>query len=304
MEKGEKKYLITTGTIFAVGVLFFIIGIVFGGAKQCLGYIKTGGEKLLDNIGNFAGYENMEELVGTFNPYANLDFNLDDIPVEGVNIHDMDRFSVDDADSIFILTNAGDINIVKSNSNFFGLDAEGVKLRYFEKDDVIYVTSDATDATIYIPSEKEFDYFCVSTLAGDIDLSAPIKANKIDINAASGDIQVNKIISNDGQLVIGAGNLSVNEMDVESYVVTSIIGNIDIKCNVEKDLTVRGIGNIELNLAGEEKDYNYELNAKAGNVVLGSSEWSGAKLDKKIDNDSEKNIILESSTGNVEIQFY
>lgn len=301
MTNGEKKFLLTSGIIFAVGIIVFVIGLICGGAKQSMDVAVTGGNKLLRYLGSVSGYENAGDMIVDFDPYSNLGFDLKDIPVEGVAIMDKDRYNMDEVDNIYILLKAGDIEVLKSSNDCVGVMAEGSALRFFSRDNSVYITADAIDGAVYIPTNKEYKNITVTTMAGDIEITPELTAETVDVTAIAGDVEITAINAKKGQILLGAGDLEVKNMHVEDYTVSVLMGNSSVFADVDKQLQIYGIGNIELTLSGNKQDYNYEIAAKKGNVQIGDEAWSGA--DKSIDMGVDKNIIISVGAGNIDVSF-
>lgn len=303
MTKGEKKFLITTGIIFLAGLIIIIIGILAGGVKQGMSFAKDIGTGAMKLAGNMTGYGNSEEFKNAVDPFQTLDFDLEEIPTEGFEITDFDRFDMNDVDEVYVLAKAGDINISEANSDKYGVEIEGKALRYFMRDDAIYVTADAIDGTVYIPKNEEYVKLTVATTAGDIEISTHVKFDDFNLNAAAGNVEIASLNADNSEFTLGAGNLELNDMNVNSVKVSSIFGNIEMAGSVSEKAIITGIGNIELQLAGIEGDYNYDLSAGAGKITIGTSNWNGTSLDKKIDNSAACDVIAATKSGNIEISF-
>lgn len=304
MTKGEKKYLISSAIVFGVGLVIMILGIICGGIGQYVNAARDIGSGALEFASTTMGFEGFDDLADTFDPYANLDFDIESVPVKGFEVKELDTFKADEVDNVYVIIAMGDVNILASKDDCFGVDGEGKGIRYFMKDRSLYITADAFDGDIYYPNGIDTQYLCLSAIAGDIEVVADITAENVKIHAAAGNIEMDKMAAKSGEIILGAGNLEIDNVQLGNVSVKSIMGNITLKGAVDERLEVAGVGNVELMLQGEKSDYNYALEATVGNVTIGDSSWSGAGLVKRIDNDSNRDIVINTTTGNIEVSYY
>lgn len=249
MKKIEKVSLAAAGILFAVGMLLVVMGAVFGGMRDIGKYVSEGLGKLNINV----------ESLGI--PDFKLDFDISQY--SAVNGEVEETFAADEINGVVIKVKGGDID-VKSSDSDFDVSGDGLNIRVFERENIMYVVADAMDATIKIP-DIYLEKFELEAGGGDIDVSAAVTAADFALNA-------------------GLGDVMVREADCEKMSV-----------NV-------GAGNVEIMLTGEEQDYNYNINLAVGELTLGGSQYDG-KVVKNMNNDSDKTVDLNVSTGNVEIEF-
>lgn len=104
----------------------------------------------------------------------------------------------------------------------------------------------------------------------------------------------------------GASGCTIKDADVEELDAEAGAGSLDFYGIVEKGADINcGAGSITLNLEGEEKDYNYEVDSSAGSVEIGDDiEIGGLSSEKTIDNGSESTIEISNGAGSVEICFH
>lgn len=84
---------------------------------------------------------------------------------------------------------------------------------------------------------------------------------------------------------IGAGLLKTDRISAEE---------INIEC---------GAGEVELTAAGQETDYNYNVEVGVGEAVIGGSKFGGLAVEKTIDNQADKEMVVECGAGKVTVTF-
>jgi hypothetical protein len=63
------------------------------------------------------------------------------------------------------------------------------------------------------------------------------------------------------------------------------------------------MGNITMQLEGEEEDFDYELDCVTGNLRIGDTEYSGLASSREVDNNAIKKMDLQCAMGNIEVEF-
>lgn len=112
------------------------------------------------------------------------------------------------------------------------------------------------------------------------------------------------LVLREAELDIGAGALKVtdfrsNELNISCgaaavHMVNIEANDVDIEC---------GAGQIEYIVKGQENDYNYDVEIGAGEVSIGEDSFSGLAVDKKINNNADKNMSIECGAGQVAVTF-
>ena len=103
---------------------------------------------------------------------------------------------------------------------------------------------------------------------------------------------------------MGAGTMNLNDITIgESdfkvgmgsiFFDGALNGNVDVECDM---------GTMEMNLAGKQEDYNYELKCSAGNINVDGQSISGLGSEREIDNGSDNEFNINCSVGNVNVRF-
>ena len=97
---------------------------------------------------------------------------------------------------------------------------------------------------------------------------------------------ISDIVTNHFELEVGAGeasieNLSVQELEVEA-----------------------GVGKVDIEIAGAEKDYNYDLECGIGKIIVGENSWNGIGAKQRITNEgAKKQMHIKCGVGEVNVHF-
>ncbi|MCH5195293.1 MAG: DUF4097 family beta strand repeat protein [Oscillospiraceae bacterium] len=126
--------------------------------------------------------------------------------------------------------------------------------------------------TVYLP-KKDFAKITVTTTHGGVDVRG-VKADKFDLNTASGDIFVNAEFS-EIRVKTASGKITVKnspEITARLVKVNSASGNIEIDARTEKFSICSASGNTVYNNACGEGN----VSVASGKIDLNYGEWNGA----------------------------
>lgn len=137
---------------------------------------------------------------------------------------------------------------------------------------------------ITVPKGYEFDDVNVDVSAGEF-LSDEIIASELDIDMAA------------GSAAFGDGTVELLSIDCKAGEV--LYAGV-VSREVETDCSA---GNVELQLSGQEQDYNYRIQATAGSIQIGDSSLEGITSTRKIDNNASGNMDLQCSAGSINVTF-
>lgn len=139
---------------------------------------------------------------------------------------------------------------------------------------------------VYLPTEEKLDTAELKFGAVDVDVES-MKVTDLQIQVGAADCSFDKLEVEELYVAVGAGELEISGI---------IYGNADIQC---------GVGSVELDLEGNEKDFNYAVKCGVGTIGINDSqEFSGIAKEKQINNGSNKNMTLTCGVGEIEVYFY
>ena len=124
----------------------------------------------------------------------------------------------------------------------------------------------------------------MSVGAGKVSIVS-LEADELQVSVGAGAVSLENVNVHNAKISVGAGNMSMTGL---------ITGNVGGEC---------AIGNLELNLQGSMKDFNYDLQCMAGNILLNGEKHSGINEGMVIGNAASKSMELNCAMGNMKITF-
>lgn len=122
---------------------------------------------------------------------------------------------------------------------------------------------------ITMPDEFIAKEYNISLGAGELNMKV-LNAINCDLLVGAGRIKLQRLnITNKAKLEVGAGELVVSNLKTQDAKINCGLGSVVITGEIQRDLTADcGMGSIELDLSGEEENYDYYINCGVGNVKL------------------------------------
>ena len=124
------------------------------------------------------------------------------------------------------------------------------------------------------------------------------------MSVEAGKMAVKSLIAERSELSVGAGTLTIENGDIKNAEISVGAGNISFYGNIRGNMEGEcAVGNLQMRLLGSEKDFNYELQCVAGNILLDGEKHSGINEGMMIDHAAKKNMELDCAVGNMKIEF-
>lgn len=134
---------------------------------------------------------------------------------------------------------------------------------------------------------------------GDTDLER-IDLNRLSIEASDSQITLRDIVSKTISVVNDYGSIKSSEVAADTLTVEQSDGTCDMKMTDVKNGTFENkYGDIALELTGTEKEYNYNLAMKYGDIRLNDRRLEGENF--RENNGAENNIMITASDGSMQI---
>lgn len=152
---------------------------------------------------------------------------------------------------------------------------------------------------IYLPEDFIADKVDIDAGAGNIEIEN-LTARKFVLNAGFGNVDGEGIIADSCSLESGVGNVSLSKVDFKHFDVEGGVGNIKVdgvllgKTSVES-----GVGNIRLIVRGNINDYNISTEKGIGSVKV---DGNGVNLING-NNNASNFMTIEGGIGNIDIDF-
>lgn len=167
--------------------------------------------------------------------------------------------------------------------------------------------------TLYVPQEGSYSEAKIGIGAGVLSFPK-LCADEISVSVGAGKVTMEAVEAETLEIEVGAGQVELTDMKVEELKVEvgvgEFVGDGDVARSVDAECSM---GNLELCVAGSQKDFNYEISGAMGNVTLGGSgrhgeeryagNYGGFATERSIDNGADKDMEITCSMGNVTIRF-
>lgn len=136
-----------------------------------------------------------------------------------------------------------------------------------------------------VPNGVSFREIALSLGAGQISGEADLSTERMEIELGAGEITLSGLTAEEFKAEVGMGALTV-------------YGDIQRKADVEC-----AMGSIVMTLAGAKTDYNYQVEAAAGEVNIGGQSIGGVAGEWNVSNDAPRDINVECAMGSINIAF-
>ncbi len=292
--------------------------IIIGGALYLVGR-KDGGRG------------NMEELLSEFGgEWVNFDLETD----FGFTGYDLDESSIFDSvhttwkgdvdkqiiyqgsiDKLYLESGGSMVEFKDSDDGNIYIEGKSVgKLQAYVEGGVLYIKSvrpanlmdeiKNSTITLYLPNEnRALQQLEVSLGAGQLQLNHLAVQNMM-VSIGAGQLLLTDMALGTVEVSLGAGELRAEDVTVENLTASVGAGNMELSGAIYTDAKIScSMGNVHMELEGEQKDFNYDLSCVAGNMEIGEDSFSGAVMDRSIDNSAAKSMDIDCSMGNVEVIF-
>lgn len=204
--------------------------------------------------------------------------------------------------------------IKSSEDDEYHIQADGNgKIQAYIEGDTLYVkavrtVSDQKDSLsskiyLYAPEKVQYDEVTGKLGAGQIDLS-DLSAKQMKLEVGAGQIKGNGNSVEEMDLEVGMGAATFTDAVVQQLDAKVGMGAVQIFGDIQQTADLEcSMGAMELKLAGEEKDFNYDLEGAAGNFIIGDEKYTGLTQELNLYNGAVKNIDIECAVGSVAVKF-
>ena len=283
MKKFMKGAAITGGIFFLIGLVVMLIGIGGGGIKDMREKSMAELERVMEK------FENIEFIDG-----INITF-------EGTNIFDDNIESYTDGTYVFedciasdleILVGAGDLKIKYHNEENVTLEvSDEDKMQCYVEGDTLKIrgglitgTGSSSTMIVYLPENKNF--------------------NNVAIDVGAGNIEIDKLTGSDTDINVAMGQVVISEMETDSLNIEVGMGNAEVKGNINYEAIVDcGMGQVVMELEGEGKDFNYNLDCGLGSLSVEGVYHIAGIGDSYVNNDASMEMDLSVGMGTVTVSF-
>ena len=182
---------------------------------------------------------------------------------------------------------------------------EGTLSIIYDNDAKLVLNGRSPEIVVKLPADMYLDQITLETGAAAIQIALPgIHCRTLKGDIGAGSLQAEYIEVEKGmELIIGAGEVDVEDGSYGSLKLECGIGSLEIDGRLYGDLTAEcGVGSISLDLLGKESDYNYELSCGLGEIEIGEASYSNMGGSKTITNPGAVGTItLDCGLGSIEL---
>lgn len=184
-----------------------------------------------------------------------------DIETKGVNI------IINEGNNFKIETDNKDIKIKESNN----------KLLIVENNNSWIHKTDYTELIMWVPKDYQFDEISIENGAGKIEIDK-LNTKSIDLDLGAGQVDIKNLnVSRESDIDGGAGEINVENSYINNLNLDLGIGKTTLNASIyglsEIDC---GIGELVVNLIGNEDDYKIKLDKGLGNATFNGEKMNSA----------------------------
>ena len=197
----------------------------------------------------------------------NFDLKNIDLTIEENDSNDQVRIQIENSgkNDISVKNNSGTLEIKDHRSK-------------------IGKTTKNIDVALDIPADLELEDVLVELGVGDVEMEKLLVKYTLNMKLGTGDVEIERLSAGTLDVSCGVGNLEIEKLRLEGS--ASIEG---------------GVGDTRIGMLANENDFNYEISTGVGDVRIFDSEFRGLGGAKKISNGSDKEIVIHSGVGDMEI---
>ncbi len=283
MKRVSKIFLGIACFCIGVGILLSILGVALG-------------RRGVSHAGNNYSYSYTGEDIKSINL---------DVKYCRVNIKEGDEFT---AEAYNVMENSfqgyveGDTLYLKQSGtmtdtiNFFGLDIP-FSFGLFD----IY-DNDSPKIVITVPSGFIAENIKFDLGAGVIEVDE-LSTENADFEIGAGSMEIRRLnVTDKISCEVGAGELKVNKLEAKNADFECGVGRVIISGEIKGDLLADcGMGQIQLDLNGNEEDYNYNVSCGVGKIKLNDHHYSFSTDDRIRNEDAVGTFDLNCSVGSLEV---
>lgn len=200
------------------------------------------------------------------------------------------------------------------DSNIYLEAKKAHNLQGYVEDAILYLRADTggmenwedmgkCKVTLYLPEGYRFEVVNINVGAGTMDFEG-LQAENAYMEVGAGQIVLKDAEVNDLILSVGAGLVKLEDMEVSTLDAEIGLGEFVAGGAVKDNVYVEcSMGNVELELEGRKRDFNYYISNATGNVELDGDSYGGLSGEHNIDNGAGKDMTVDCAMGNISIDF-
>lgn len=158
---------------------------------------------------------------------------------------------------------------------------------------------------ISLPRNIVFNNFEIKSGVGELDIH-DINVEKFNLSAGVGEVNIyDAKISKDAEIKAGVGEVNFKDSTVTNMDIKSGVGSFSFSGTALGKTSVKGgIGEVDLKINGSEKDYDFDVSAGLGEVIINGKKSKTFLADRqKSGSIAQNSITVKGGIGSVRIRF-
>jgi len=217
--------------------------------------------------------------------------------------------------SHFLLQSAGCKVVIEmtEESDFYFSFENMKKVQAYQKENSLFVKAvrdtlineedEKNVLTIYIPNDCVLESAELELGAGGMQ-AQELHAQEVEISVEAGKMTLDALEADELAVSLGAGAVSLKDVIVHDAEISVGAGSMSMAGRVTGEVEADcAMGSLEMNLQGNVKNFNYELQCVAGTIRLNGEKYSGINEGMVIDNAASKFMELDCAMGSMKITF-
>ena len=157
--------------------------------------------------------------------------------------------------------------------------------------------------TIHIPKECILESAELELGAGSMQ-AGQLKVQKLELSVEAGKLTLDSLEAGELSVSLGAGAVLLENVSIQNAEISVGAGSMSINGRITGDVDADcAVGSLEMNLLGNVKDFNYELQCMAGTILLNGEKHSGINGGMMIGNAASRDMELNCAVGSMKITF-
>ncbi|UTC82816.1 DUF4097 family beta strand repeat-containing protein [Treponema denticola] len=321
MKKIGKTILIILLGLMLVGIGYSLGGRFFYRSKRRIrernfidrayNKIMSAGKSMEDGIEDMA--ENIESWEDDMDEYFGDEYEKDE------------TISLDGIKNFFLKAEVGEVRIEISdradeasykiqriNPKYFDVEKKGDTISFedntpskFFKNLGFNFKNNSPKIYISLPRNIVFNNFEIKSGVGELDIH-DINVEKFNLSAGVGEVNIyDAKISKDAEIKAGVGEVSFKDSTVTNMDIKSGVGSFSFSGTALGKTSVKGgIGEVDLKINGSEKDYDFDVSAGLGEVIINGKKSKTFLADRqKSGSIAQNSITVKGGIGSVRIRF-
>lgn len=199
-----------------------------------------------------------------------------------------------------LIIKTGDFLKIDTNNSSINCNQNNEMLQIKEKNHSCFLNDNRGDLVVYIPEDIEFEEVKINAGAGEINIES-LNTKKLVFELGAGETKIEKLnVTNDCKIEGGAGKVSILSGSINNLNLDMGVGEINVTAILKEESKINaGIGNLNMNLQGNQESYQIRTNKGVGSIKIDGKEISS----DEVYGEGENNIKIDGGIGNIRVDF-